>query len=328
MSYKAIRIAILLALALPAVCFIVWRQSEAAPNPNLSGDLNNDNVVDLTDLSILLSHFNSAYANADLDGDGQVKLVDLSMLLSGWGNSYTPPDNTQAAVRYNWGQPMTVSDEFNYGTPASPARVDAVKWSDAGNCFAGHNSNGRRCGKNSVVDGSKLVMTGDANGDTGWLAQELDRQYGRWEVRARSFNIGTSGGNYHPVFLIWPTSEQWPADGEYDWLENSVPGDSCAGAFLHYPHPSLPVQQEPASKCPVDLSQWHNFAFEWTSQYVKGYIDGEEWFSFANGQGPAGRSCIQCMPSGHLNIQLDNFTGSSGLKPAEVDVDWVRVYEP
>jgi hypothetical protein len=327
MKHKLLLSVILLALALPAVCIMVGRTISAAPNPNLVGDLNGDNTVDLFDLSFLLSHFNSAYANADLDGDGNVALVDLSKLLSHWGQTYTP-DLTQAAVKYSWGSPLAVSDEFNYGTAASPVPADATKWSDAGNCFAGHNGNGRRCGKNSVVDGSKLVMTGEAGGDTGWLAQELDRQYGRWEMRARSYNVGTTGGNYHPVFLIWPTSEHWPADGEYDWLENSIPGDSCAGAFLHYPHPSLPVQQEPASKCPVDLSQWHNFAFEWTAQYLKGYIDGVEWFSFADGQGPAGRSCIQCMPSGHFIIQLDNFTGSSGLKPAKIEVDWVRVYGP
>jgi hypothetical protein len=32
------------------------------------------------------------------------------------------------------------------------------------------------------------------------------------------------------------------------------------------------------------------------------------------------------MPSGHLNIQLDNFTGAGGLRPAVFEVDWVRVY--
>jgi hypothetical protein len=31
------------------------------------------------------------------------------------------------------------------------------------------------------------------------------------------------------------------------------------------------------------------------------------------------------MPSGHINIQLDNFTGS-GLQPAKFEVDWFRAY--
>jgi hypothetical protein len=32
------------------------------------------------------------------------------------------------------------------------------------------------------------------------------------------------------------------------------------------------------------------------------------------------------MPSGHLTLQLDNFTGTSGLTPAKMEIDWVNVY--
>jgi hypothetical protein len=49
------------------------------------GDCNHDNAVNLTDLSILLSNYNKAYANADFDGNGIVSLTDLSILLSNYG---------------------------------------------------------------------------------------------------------------------------------------------------------------------------------------------------------------------------------------------------
>ncbi|MDQ1050832.1 hypothetical protein [Streptomyces sp. V4I2] len=56
-------------------------------------------------------------------------------------------------------------------------------------------------------------------------------------------------------------------------LENGAPGEPCAEAFLHYPHPEgVPVQQECARQCGVDLSQWHDVAVEWTSDHVRGFI--------------------------------------------------------
>lgn len=137
---------------------------------------------------------------------------------------------------------------------------------------------------------------------------------------------GTNAAEYHPVAIVWPTSDKWPDDGEFDFVENSRPGDNKAEAYLHYPHPSsVPVQQEHATKAGVDLSDWHNIAFEWTPNGVKGYIDGTEWYSYSGGAIAGTRKNIQDMPKGHLTLQLDAFTGS-GLTPATMEVDWVRVY--
>lgn len=69
---------------------IIWR-SLAAPNPDLPGDLNSDNTVNVTDLSILLSNYGTTNAAADINGDGVVNVLDLSVLLSHYGQSYTPP---------------------------------------------------------------------------------------------------------------------------------------------------------------------------------------------------------------------------------------------
>ena len=84
-----------------AVAGVVWLVSSmAATNPNLSGDLNSDNVVNLTDLSILLSNYNKTGNAADLNGDNLTSLVDLSMLLANYNKTYsggpnpTPPTPT------------------------------------------------------------------------------------------------------------------------------------------------------------------------------------------------------------------------------------------
>lgn len=126
------------------------------------------------------------------------------------------------------------------------------------------------------------------------------------------------------MLLIWPDSDKWPQDGESDYLENSSPGERCAEAFLHYPHDPGPTQQEFVKRCGVDMSQWHNIAFEWTPEGIKGFIDGVRWFFFRGGASST-RRCIQCMPSGHGTIQLDNFFGDN-MQAGVLEVDWYREY--
>lgn len=234
-----------------------------------------------------------------------------------------PPPADTAAGRFGWGTPLPESDEFDYGSVAAPAVPDQSKWLLTGGgvngCGPGHNQNGRRCEANTRVIGGIARMTGATNGDTGWLGSRRAQRYGRWEVRARSQATGANNGRqYHPVLITWPVSDQWPQGAEYDYLENGAPGEDCAEAFLHYPN-HQPRVQEFAQRCGVNLSLWHNFAFEWTPQHLKGYIDGVEWFSFS-------RDCIQCAPGPmRQTIQLDNFFGTN-LQPAVFEIDWARVY--
>lgn len=54
------------------------------PEP-IMGDINHDDTVDLSDLTILLGHFGRAQSPADFNGDGQVDLGDLARLLANFG---------------------------------------------------------------------------------------------------------------------------------------------------------------------------------------------------------------------------------------------------
>jgi hypothetical protein len=63
--------------------------SHAATNP--IGDINGDGVVNVFDLSIMLSDWGTANTVADLNHDGTVGILDLSTLLSNWGQIGTPP---------------------------------------------------------------------------------------------------------------------------------------------------------------------------------------------------------------------------------------------
>ena len=237
-----------------------------------------------------------------------------------------PPDNTLAAVRFNWGTPHPLSDEFNYKGPPN-----STKWKLPGSDWAGHNGNGRRRPERQTVDG-KLIMTGLANGDSGWMQHKLEWEYGRIEVRMRSFagapsagepDSSSNGNDYHPVLLIWPESNSRKEDGEYDFCENGEPGGNGAQAFMHYPGDG--DEQEHFEKSGVDRSQWHNWAFERTPDHLKGFLDGVEWFSVSGGAGGDKRN-IQAMGLGHFNPQLDNFDGTDQT-PATMEIQFVRFYE-
>lgn len=228
------------------------------------------------------------------------------------------PGSVTAAETLGWGTPIR-TDEFEYvGAPNS------ADWGVYDG--PGHSGNGTRSPAQVTVDGSKMVLTGSSGGASAGLAHRFDQQYGRWEVRCRSYATATSNGNdYHPVLIIWPDSDEWPEDGEYDFLENSAPGESAPEAYIHYPHDAnVSVQQIHFTGPATDLTQWHNFAIDWQPTGIKLYVDGVLWGTASGGANSVRRN-IQEMPSGHLTIQLDNFDGTNQT-PAKFEIEWIRVY--
>jgi hypothetical protein len=78
-------------IAFGLIGYLIFRSF--ALNPNLPGDLNNDNTVNITDMSILLSDYGTTdptkIAQADINGDHGVNVLDLSILLSNYGKTAT-----------------------------------------------------------------------------------------------------------------------------------------------------------------------------------------------------------------------------------------------
>lgn len=225
----------------------------------------------------------------------------------------TPPAEgagTTAAERHGWGAPIAeASDDFN------GAELDTSKWAVYDG--PGHDGNGTRSPAQVTVEDGKLVLSGDAAGNSAGLASTFNQQYGRWEARIRSSQEDTGGTPYRPLLIVWSDNNPWPQDGEYDFFENPAPGVNEIQAFLHLPG-HTPYRQEHAQLDGVDTSQWQVIGFEWTPDHLKGFVNGEEWFSFD-------KHDITGMPSGHLTIQLDADV-PSGLNPATYEVDWVKTF--
>jgi hypothetical protein len=210
---------------------------------------------------------------------------------------------TEAAVANGWGAPVT-GDEFNYtGTP------DATKWIVYNS--VGHAGNGIRSPQQVTVDGSKMVMTGTPDGTTaGMSAKFANQKYGRWEVRA----AGSGDNEYHMVSILWPDSGNWPCDGEVDYAETT--GDwNVIKFFHHYGCSNLQTSQSKT----LDVTQFHNYAVDWSPNGIVGYVDGAKWFEDTN-------SAHQPPGPMHQTLQLDWFPDSTANGAGEMRVDWVRVY--
>ncbi|NMI01315.1 glycoside hydrolase family 16 protein [Pseudonocardia sp. K10HN5] len=208
-------------------------------------------------------------------------------------------DGVQAAVAKGW--KLIGGDEFTDGLSGKWSAYDGT----------GHAGNGRRSPDAVSVRNGMLTISGDSNGTTGGIAWTDSRKYGKWEMRAK-FPAGDS--QYHPVLILWPSEVDWPQGGEIDFAETTS-ASTDVSFFLHY---GASNSQKYAKKT-LDITQWHNYAVEWTPQGITGYIDGEQWFQSTDpGTLPPGPM--------HATIQLDYFPDGGSPKPTQMYVAWMRMY--
>lgn len=226
--------------------------------------------------------------------------------------------SAQAGVAQGWG-PVVAGDEFNGNS------VDQAKWglyggSGPNGCGPGNGGNGLRCPGQITEGGGVLTITGLPNGTTGGMAWNTDRRYGRWEVRMRVQQLGTGGHPYHPVLLLWPSTDQnWPNNGEIDYAETDA-DTTQMNAYIHYGDGSPDGTQDAFSFPNINLGQWHTYAVDWEPGRITGYIDGRTWFTDTNPK-------AQPPGSMHQAIQLDA-NDPSGLDKTIMQVDWFRMYAP
>jgi predicted phosphodiesterase len=75
----------------------------SAATPSIKGDLNVDGVVNILDLSIMLTNYakpqsQSTNTYTDLNSDGNVDVLDLSSLLTNYGKTSAPIDTTTTTI--------------------------------------------------------------------------------------------------------------------------------------------------------------------------------------------------------------------------------------
>jgi beta-glucanase (GH16 family) len=215
----------------------------------------------------------------------------------------TAADQT-AASAFNWGDPIMI-DEFDGSELGSHWNVYDSP---------GHAGNGLRSPDQAAVDDGLLTITGTAAGTTAGMAWQPGQMYGRWEVRMRA---AAGCGCYHPVLILWPDANDFPVGGEVDFAEVFAADRQEVNFFLHFSerNDQIKATQE------IDVTEWHNYAVEWTADHVTGFIDGRQWFTTGDAEKLPPRPM-------HLTIQLDWFPGDGDASEgATMEVDWVRIYE-
>jgi hypothetical protein len=244
---------------------IILIKSLAAPNPNLAGDLNGDNTVNIQDLSILLSNYGTSNSTADINNDGTVNVLDLSSLLSHYGQTYTP-------VSGNWSN--AVDDEFN--TAGLPSHWYAYQFASTG-----HTPTAYYSATHCKVPGDgylHMIMKYEPNGLDGnpgnsWytctvcllVCSGTPSASADMRVTLRWRLVATNGGvAHHNMPLRWPDDGCWPLHGEEDWFEGESATYSTADAFMHYGTDcngggNTQLYHGYGS---IDLTQWHTYRFQ------------------------------------------------------------------
>jgi Domain of unknown function (DUF5047) len=218
-----------------------------------------------------------------------------------------PNDGVQAAVVRGWGS-IIDGDEFSDG-------VIGPKWGLYNG--PGHAGNGLRRPSAFREHDGMLTIHGE-NKVSGGAAFKRSSYGYRVEWRCRVY--GTGGGSndrYHPVLILWPSNDQWPAGAEYDHFETDE-GTGKFGLFMHLPN-HTPYRQDHVS-FNLDIQNWHNYACEWdpSAQILRAFVDGQMVYD--------GRGRVAQAPGPmHPTFQLDDFGGNP--RPCNFDAAWIRVYQ-
>lgn len=142
--------------------------------------------------------------------------------------------------------------------------------------------------------------------------------YGRYVLRFRSDTFDT----YHASWLLWPTSGNWPADGEIDFPEGDFNGGM--NAYLHWQGGTSGASQ---SAFPAGVSMgggsWHTVVIDWLPTRCRFMLDG-------NAVAQTGNASI--IPDTPMRFVIQN-GGSFDQAPNDaaqghVYIDWVAIYRP
>jgi hypothetical protein len=166
----------------------------------------------------------------------------------------------------------------------------------------------------SVEDGA-LVFDMQAEGGeylgAALTAEETyGQRFGRFSVRWRADPVP----GYGLAFLLWPDSEQWPADGEIDFPEGWLDGTITATA--HHANPEGGKEQFNTG---VTMTDWHVTTVEWTPSAVTFHLDGRL----------VGTSTTD-VPQDPMHWVMQAGTNGSGTPPPDdargrIQIDWLQV---
>ena len=250
-----------------------------------------------------------------------------------------------ASAQTKW--ELVWSDEFEYNGLPDPAKwgydVGGHGW---GNKELQFYTKDRK--ENARVENGHLII--EARRED-WEGREYtsarliskgkgDWLYGRIEVSAKL----PSGRGTWPAIWMLPTNwdyGRWPNSGEIDIMEHVGFDPDVVHVSIHtkaYNH-TLKSQKTGQVRVPNARTEFNVYAIEWEEHEIRGYINGQEYFTFRNdGLRDPGAADYETWPFDKpfhllLNIAVGGtWGGQKGVDdtiwPQRMEVDYVRVYQP
>jgi beta-glucanase (GH16 family) len=325
----------------------------------LAGDINNDGVVNIFDLSILLSDWNTNTAAADLNQDGTVNIFDLSILLSHWGQTAPTPTPTPTPTPSPTPAPysqLVWSDEFNGAAGAAP---DPTKWNleQGGNgwgnseleCYTNSPANAQTNGQGQLIitafyTPGHVCSDGNTNNYT---SAKLDTKnletltYGRMEMRAQ---VPTASGMWPAFWALGTTGGNWPYNGEIDTMEAIGRLPATVQGHIHGPQYNADGSYDgdygpggTYSLASGTLSDtYHVYGVDWSPTQISFDFDGTTYCTITKAQMDASANPHEAWVFNAPFYMLLNLTvggnwpgapASSSEFPQQMLVDYVRVYQ-
>lgn len=157
-------------------------------------------------------------------------------------------------------------------------------------------------------------------------------KYGYFEARLRL----PSGKGTWPAFWMMPKNyNAWPDDGEIDIMEEVGYHANYVSSSIHckaYNH-SIGTQKTKEILVSTAQTEFHVYALEWTEDFIRTYVDGQELFYFANDKS-GNKDTWPFNAPFYLKLNLawgGNWGGAQGVDetalPATYEIDYVRVFQ-
>lgn len=241
------------------------------------------------------------------------------------------PDNT---ITVPSGYELVWHDEFDEGTSPNTS----MWWYETGNNGWGNNElQNYVTGNNhpqvcSVADGFLSITARKSGSEVQSIRMNTSEawQYGWFEARLKL----TSGKGTWPAFWMMPKNfTSWPGDGEIDIMEEVGYDPNRIYSTIHCTAYNGGAGTQKGGSIYVGTAQtdFHVYALEWTPQYIRGMVDGQEYFRYTE------TGSHQTWPFDapfYLKLNLawgGNWGGAQGIDesalPATYKIDYVRVYQ-
>ena len=260
------------------------------------------------------------------------------------GKSYVLRVSFTRSIPPPAGYTLVWQDEFEQprlsgGRPALPS--DADWWYEIGDNGWGNNElqnyvpgflGTDTCA--AITDGTLKIIARKVGDEILSARMNTTRSwtYGYFEARMK---LPVGKGTWPAFWMMAQNSLAWPDDGEIDIMEEVGYLPDWILSTIHctaYNH-AIGTQKSAQIYVSTAQSAFHVYGTEWTSNYIKTYVDGQLYFAFYN-DGLGSKATWPFYVPFYLKLNLawgGDWAGSQGLDetclPATYEIDYVRVYQ-